>query len=568
MNCNYVISDPKGVLIGELGDMLQKNGYKIKLLNLVDMKHSNTYNPFAYIKSETDVYKLIDYLMSNMRQGRPGHTDPFWDNAEKALLSAICFYLYYECNMEDRTLANAIKLLRCLEIKEGFEDYESTLDIMFRQLKERNPEHIAVKQYQVFKSGAGKTVQSIQISAEVDLQYFNVDDYIGLTSTNNIALEDIAHEKTALFVVISDTDRSANWLAGVFYSQLFDLLCNQENPYHIRFILDDFACTGRIPDFDYKMAMIRSRNLSAIVVIQDEAQLEKEYGLAAKGIISNCDSYVFLGASNIESCDRAAYRLGIKRIDGSYIRNMPLSECVVVSGNRGGIHKKYDLKQHPKYSEIAENKHDELFYDHTQHFNAPSVSFTDFFNPLVFKDNVSMKLSLFDSYEEKMLYERLIGIPDITVCVHQHLRDLFVTENVKYSMKLSYMHCDFVIRDSEMNVMFGIEIDGSQHLTDKAQIENDQIKDSFFRSQNIKLMRFKASSVRNEIDNVCDQVTEAIFLNHKQRKKKIGESYFISPKIRNKQRKNEEQLFTELEDFSEFLDMTENTDQNAPEDEQ
>jgi len=186
MNCNYVISDPKGVLIGELGDMLQKNGYKIKLLNLVDMKHSNTYNPFAYIKSETDVYKLIDYLMSNMRQGRPGHTDPFWDNAEKALLSAICFYLYYECNMEDRTLANAIKLLRCLEIKEGFEDYESTLDIMFRQLKERNPEHIAVKQYQVFKSGAGKTVQSIQISAEVDLQYFNVDDYIYIENVKTL----------------------------------------------------------------------------------------------------------------------------------------------------------------------------------------------------------------------------------------------------------------------------------------------------------------------------------------------------------------------------------------------
>lgn len=513
MNSNYVVSDPKGTLILELGDMLEAHGYKVKVLNLLDMELSNSYNPFNYIKCAADVYKLIDYLVVNVNPLGLKSIDPFWDNASKALLSAICFYLYYECRPEDRTFGNVMKLLRYLDVREDQEEYESTLDVMFRSLKELDPEHIAVKQYQVFKSAAGRTAKSIQISTEVWLQHFNLDEYDALTATDTIDLESIATEKTALFVIVSDTDRSKNWLAGIFYCQLFDVLCNYADtqmkdhrlPIHVRFILDDFACTARIPDFDYKLAMIRSREISCIVVIQDEAQLEKEYWKAAQGIIANCDSYVFLGSSNIDSCNIVARRLGNPEITGSDVRCMDYDECVVICGNEGGIYKKFNIKAHPRYSLIADGssaEHYDLARKHRVEIKKRTGRAKTKSNAVIMKD------TLFDSKEEEYLYSILCQITNIYIYPHQHLRDVFRTGDTKFSMKLSYMHCDFIIRDEKDRVLFAIEVDGLQHTRDPEQVANDKIKDNFFEMNRIPLLRFKAYEIRNHTEDVVTRIMD------------------------------------------------------------
>ena len=517
MNSSYVISDPKGTLLPELGNMLEAHGYKIKVLNLLDMEHSDAYNPFNYVRTDDDVYKLIKYIMVNLNAGSFWrHGDTFWDDAAKALLSAICFYLFHECRPEDRTFANVMALMRCLEVREEHDEYESTLDIMFRTLKELDPEHIAVKQYQVFKSAAGRTAKSIQITAEVLLQYFNLDEYEMLTSSDNIDLPSIGTEKTALFVTVSDTDRSKNWLAGIFYCQLFDELCyyadaktlDHRLPVHVRFIMDDFVCTAKIPDFDYKMAMIRSREISCVVVIQDEAQLVKEYGLAAQGIVSNCDSYVFLGSSNIDSCDIVAHRLGDPEITGSDIRRMDYSECVLICGNEGGIFKKYNLKNHPRYSMISdgstENRYD-LYGKHRLERKKKPERGSKPSNAVILKEN------LFDSREEEYLYGILCQIDNIYIYPHQHLRDVFRTGDRKYSVKLAFMHCDFVIRDDKDNVLFAIEVDGTQHVTDPEQMANDSIKNNFFAMNKIPLLRFSAASIRNNITPVISEILMTVY---------------------------------------------------------
>ena len=516
MNCNYVISDSKGTLILELGKMLEAHGYRIKVLNLLDMEHSNAYNPFRYIRCDADVYKLIDYLMVNINPLDLSRLDPFWDNAAKALLSAICFFLLSECNAEDQTFANVMKLLRCLKVRKDEEDFKSTLDILFEDLAEKDPEHIAVKQYQIFKSaGNGKTAQSIQISTEVLLQHFNLEEYEMLTSTDTMELDSVGTEKTALFVIVSDTDRSKNWLAGIFYCQLFDILCNYADtqtedhrlPIHTRFILDDFVCTARIPDFDYKMAMIRSREISCIVVIQDEAQLEKEYWKAAQGIIANCDSYVFLGSSNIDSCNVAAHRLGDPDISGSDIRRMDYGDCVVISGNEGGIFEKFNLKLHPRYSMIADGSLEAVYDLKGKHCLARKPK------PVQKTSHgsaVTTKSTMFDSTEEKYLYSILIRISNISVFPHQHLRDLFVTGDTAHSMKLSYMHCEFVLRNSEQKVLLGIEVDGMQHSSDPEQFANDRLKDQFFAGNGLPLLRFEAVTVRNNIKEVIQKVLSVV----------------------------------------------------------
>lgn len=511
LNSNYVISDPKGALIHELGTLLEENGYTIKVLNLVDLKHSNTYNPFYYLKDASDVYKMLDYLIANLTPTNSLKSDPFWDESAKALLSAICFYLLYECNPEDRNFSNVIKLLSCEDASEAYENPKSTLDILFDDLAEKDPNHIAVKQYAIYKSvGHGKTAQSILITASVYMQYFNLVEYAALTSTNTIDMESLSTQKMALFVIISDTDRSKNWLAGLFYSQLFDLLCNQENKRHIRFILDDFVCTGRIPDFDYKMAMIRSRNLSCIVVIQDEAQLEKEYGQAAKGIISNCDSYVFLGSTNIESCTQAAKRLGIDNITAHHIRRLSYDKCVVVCGNEGGIYPKYELKKHPHYDKIAEDRYSPFYYSFENKLKIPQQQQMQFLNRQRRMALIEVKGGLFDSKEEKDLYMLLLQLPNISIGIHQHLRDIFVSEETAYSKKLAMMHCDFVLRDEKQAVVLAIEVDGNQHLYDSTQFANDRLKDSFFESCRIPLLRIPAADIRNQPNEVFALISQKL----------------------------------------------------------
>ncbi len=510
MNCNYVISDPKGTLVLELGTMLEKNGYKIKVLNLVDMAHSDRYNPFCYVKKDSDIYTMIEFLMINVHAAST--KDPFWDEAAKMLISAICFYLYKECRPSERTFANVLKMLRAAS---GTEGYTSPLDVMFEDLEAKDPEHIAVKQYKAFKHSSDRTALSILVVADSYLQRFNLAEYDDLTRTDTLDLEKLSTEKTAFFLITSDTSSSNDWLAGLFYSQLFDILCSRKNEHHIRFFLDDFACTGRIPDFERKMSMIRSRNLSCVIALQDEAQLVLAYGLAAKEIISNCDTYVFLGATNIDSCNDAAKRLCDSRITGADIRRMKKSDCVVVYGAKGGIYRKYDLTKHPRYAEIADDESSPLRYNLEAKHCVPEQNadrdqdrahrrrLENSSGPVWLKD------SLFDSFEEKYLYGILTQISDLFIWPHQHLRDIFVTEKKEFSKKLTNMHCDFVVRDKEMKVLFGIEIDGSQHNTDLDQIANDKLKDSFFSENKVPLLRFTAETVREDAEEIVSKVIEA-----------------------------------------------------------
>lgn len=274
-------------------------------------------------------------------------------------------------------------------------------------------------------------------------------------------------------------------------------------PIHVRFILDDFACTAKIPDFDYKMSMIRSREISCIVAIQDEAQLEKEYWKASQGVISNCDTYIFLGSTNIDSCNIAARRLGNPEITGTDIRCMDYDECLVICGNEGGVYEKFNIKDHPRYSMIADKSTAEYYalaQKHRLEIKKRKAKSSAKGNSVLLKER------LFDSKEEEFLYAILCQISNLYIYPHQHLRDVFQTGNTAYSMKLSYMHCDFVIRDEKDKVLFAIEIDGLQHVRDSDQIVNDKLKDNFFEMNKIPLLRFKAYEVRHHIEDVITRI--------------------------------------------------------------
>lgn len=511
LSTSLVISDPNGDLVYELGSMLEENGYKIKVVNLIDLKHSNTYNPLSYVRDELDVLKLVDYLFSNVRPGWDRAPDPFWGATASNLISAIILFVMTELSPEERTLGQVLKLLQMHKVTEHDSDEKSDLDLIFEVLANKKPDHIAVRMYKQFKSAAERTACSILIDSETYLQWFNFAAYDNLTSSDQLDLTNISREKTALFVITSDQDRTKNWLAGILYSQLFDILCNQENPIHVRFVLDDFACTCKIPGFDDKIAMIRRKNLSAMIAIQDEAQLEKEYGVAAQGIISNCDSYIFLGSTNIDSCEIAAHRLSQKGITGASVRKMDTANCLVISGNKGGIFAKYPIEKHPRYAEIAEDKLSDRRYDlHGKH-RIP-VKETATYAEEAGNDcspDFGVRDSFFDSKEEAYLSHILKLIVNLEIHIHQHLRDIFTTENVKLSKKFSAMHCDFVIRDHEHRVLFGIELDGCQHLVDERQQANDLLKDAVFSSANIPLLRVSAYDVRNNIDTVVLKILHA-----------------------------------------------------------
>lgn len=253
-NSSFVITDPKGELLEATGSFLKKQGYKIKVFNLSQMQHSCSYNPFHYLRGEEDVFTMINALIQNTTPAEATKGDPFWEKAETALLCAISFYLYYECKEEDRNFSNVMKLLRCLEVREGQEDYDSTLDIMFKMLKDKDPENIAVRQYAVFKSaGGGKTAQSIMISCQTRLQIFNLKIIHNLTGTDNIDLLSVGKEKTALFCITPVQNKTFNFLVALMYTQLFETLYSYAEtkcegrrlPHHVRFLLDEFANIGR-----------------------------------------------------------------------------------------------------------------------------------------------------------------------------------------------------------------------------------------------------------------------------------------------------------------------------------
>ena len=386
---SYVCTDPKGTLLPEIGSFLERKKYRIKCLNLINFKKSMRYNPLAYIRSEKDILKLVNALIMNTKGEGEKSSEDFWVKAERLYYSALIGYIWYEALEEERNFITLLDLINASEAREDDETYQSPVDILFQQLEEKEPDHFAVKQYRKFKMAAGKTLKSILISCGARLAPFDIKELRDLMETDELELDTLGDSKTALFVIISDTDSTFNFVAALMYSQLFNLLCDKADdfyggrlPVHVRLILDEFANIGQIPNFDKLIATIRSREISASIILQSQSQLKTIYKDAADTIVGNCDSTLFLGGKEKSTLKEISELLGKETID-SYnqsenrgaqtshglnyqklgkelmtqdeIAVMDGGKCIfMLRGVRPFLSEKYDLKKHPNYRYTAD----------------------------------------------------------------------------------------------------------------------------------------------------------------------------------------------------------------------
>jgi len=413
-NTSFVITDPKGEILMSTSGLLSEMGYKIRVFNLIDMAHSNAYNPFKYIKEDNDVLALIRTLIKNTTPPKSQAGDPFWEKAETALLQALVYYLYYEAPADEQNFSMIMELLRAAEVKESDEDYQSDLDRLFKLLEDKEPNHIALKQYAIFKQAAGQTAKSILVSTSVRLAPFNIRGIGALTIDDNIELEKLGDEKTVLYVVVPDSHDTFNFIVAMMYSQIFKSLYMKADfeyggrlPVHVRFILDEFANIGRIPNFEEVLATMRSREISATIIIQNLAQLKSIYKDSWESITGNCDSLVFLGGQEQSTLEYISKRLGKRTIDTKTtsvnggknratninfgihgrelmfpdeIGRMPDSECIImIRGMRPFKSKKYPLEKHPNYRLLYDGK-GEMKYDYKDHLTTPFDLLDKFFN--------------------------------------------------------------------------------------------------------------------------------------------------------------------------------------------
>ena len=395
MQCNsekyptsFVITDPKGSLINETGKMLLRHGYKIKVLNTINFKKSMKYNPFAYIHSEKDILKLVTCLISNTKgEGKGG--DAFWEKAETLLYTALIGYIYYEAPEEERNFNTLIELINSMEVREDDETFENNVDIMFRELKEQNPNHIAVRQYAKYKLAAGKTAKSILVSCGARLAVFDIAELRDVMAYDALELDKLGDRKTALFLIMSDTDDSFNFLISMCYTQLFNILCEKADdvyggrlPVHVRCLIDEAANIGQIPKLEKLVATIRSREISCCLVLQAQSQLKALYKDNADTIIGNMDSRIFLGGSEPTTLKELSTALGKETIDlanTSENRGKEVShglsyqklgkelasvdelavldggKCILqLRGVRPFLSDKYDITKHPNYKYLSD----------------------------------------------------------------------------------------------------------------------------------------------------------------------------------------------------------------------
>lgn len=389
---SYVITDPKGLLLYECGHALESQGYAIKVLNLDDtwgMRKSMGYNPFVYIHSEADILKVVDVFMANTGGGdKKEMGDPFWQAAERLFYCALIAYIWSVGEPEDRNFCTLLDLLNASDAREEDEDYQSPVDILFRDLEKDYPSHFAVRQYKKFRKAAGKTAKSILISCAARLAPFDIQEVRDLMTTDELELDLLGDEKTALFVITSDTNKTFNFIAALAYSQMFNLLCNRADhvhggrlPVHVRCLFDEFANIGRIPNFDEIISVIRSREISANVILQSKAQLESVYEKKTDIIVDNCDSLLFLGGKGkmledvvkligkqtIDQFSESKTR-GSQKSDGTNYQKLgrellTVDELAVMSRKKcicqiGGIRPfysdKYNLPEHPRYKLLSD----------------------------------------------------------------------------------------------------------------------------------------------------------------------------------------------------------------------
>ena len=386
---SYVVTDPKGTLLPEIGSFLERKKYRIKCLNLINFKKSMRYNPLAYIRSEKDILKLVNALIMNTKGEGEKSSEDFWVKAERLYYSALIGYIWYEATEEEKNFITLLDLINASEAREDDETYQSPVDLLFSQLEEREPDHFAVKQYRKFKMAAGKTLKSILISCGARLAPFDIKELRDLMEYDELELDTLGDQKTALFVILSDTDSTFNFVAALMYSQLFNLLCDKADdfyggrlPVHVRLILDEFANIGQIPNFDKLIATIRSREISASIILQSQSQLKTIYKDAADTIVGNCDSTLFLGGKEKSTLKEISELLGKETIDlynqsenrGSQVSHglsyqklgkelMTQDELAVMDGGkcifmlrgvRPFLSDKYDLTRHPNYRYTAD----------------------------------------------------------------------------------------------------------------------------------------------------------------------------------------------------------------------
>ena len=322
MHSSYCVTDPKGTIVIECGKMLEENGYEIKILNTINFKKSMKYNPFAYIKSEKDILKLVQTIIANTKGEGEKAGEDFWVKAEKLYYTSLIGYIYYEAPKEEKNFATLLEMIDASEVREDDENYMNPVDRLFETLEKKNPSHFAVKQYKKYKLAAGKTAKSILISCGARLAPFDIEELRELMKEDELDLDTLGDRKTALFVIISDTDDTFNFVVSIMYSQLFNLLCDKADdkyggrlPIHVRFLLDEFANIGLIPKFEKLIATIRSREISASIILQAQSQLKAIYKDNADTIVGNCDSTLFLGGKEKTTLKELSETLGKETID-------------------------------------------------------------------------------------------------------------------------------------------------------------------------------------------------------------------------------------------------------------
>ena len=321
MHSSYVVTDPKGSIVIECGNALLKHGYTIKIFNTINFQKSMHYNPFAYIHSEKDILKLVTTLIANTKgDGKAG--DEFWTKAETLLYCALIGYIHYEAPVEEQNFSTLIEFLNAMEVREDDEEFQNPVDLMFEALEKKKPNHFAVRQYKKYKLAAGKTAKSILISCGARLAPFDIAELRDLMAYDEMELDLLGDRRTALFVIISDTDDTFNFVVSIMYTQLFNLLCDRADDqcggqlkYHVRLLLDEFANIGLIPKFDKLIATIRSREISASIILQSQSQLKTIYKDAAETIIGNCDTMLFLGGKESSTLKEISETLGKETID-------------------------------------------------------------------------------------------------------------------------------------------------------------------------------------------------------------------------------------------------------------
>lgn len=396
MHSSYVVTDPKGTVLLEVGKALKEGGYAIKVLNTINFKKSMHYNPLAYIRSEKDILKLVNTIIANTKGEGSQSGEDFWVKAERLYYSALIGYIWYEAPESEKNLNTLIEMINASQAREDDESFENPIDLLFKELEAENPEHFAVRQYKKYKLAAGKTAKSILISCGARLAPFDIKELRDLTEYDELQLDTLGDTKTALFVIISDTDDTFNFIVSIMYTQLFNLLCDKADdeyggrlPVHVRFILDEFANIGQIPKFDKLIATIRSREISAAIILQAQSQLKAIYKDNADTIVGNCDTMLFLGGKEKTTLKEISEILGKETIDlyntgesrgketshslnyqktGKELMSMDElsvmdgSKCILqLRGVRPFLSNKYDLTKHPKFALTSDADPKNLF---------------------------------------------------------------------------------------------------------------------------------------------------------------------------------------------------------------